>query len=173
MRKSRAFPLTDLHAIQARCQPLPWTGCWIWMGEISIEGYGRLRRKLGGHHRVLLVHRVTFAASIGVDPLTLSADQCVRHSCDTPSCVNPDHLLLGSRADNVHDCVARRRHAVAFRGGRCVNGHDLSRLGVVVRANGSRRCVACRRAVSSRYARRAYDPAKAHAYYLRTRERSV
>lgn len=150
----RGFALDDLQAIEVRCELLPWTGCWIWMGDVSIEGYGRLTRKIQGRVHVLLLHRVTYAVSRGLDPLTLSPDHCVRHSCDTPCCVNPDHLELGTWPDNVRDSVDRGRHAVAFRQGRCANGHDLSVLGIVVERRGSRRCVACRRASANRYARR-------------------
>jgi hypothetical protein len=42
----------------------------------------------------------------------------VRHTCDVPACCNPDHLLLGTTADNVADKVARGR---AQHGEACYN----------------------------------------------------
>ena len=68
-------------------------GCWEWLGLKHPFGYGRFGRSGA------LAHRISYAYHNG--PITKS--QCVCHSCDNPSCVNPQHLFLGSRIDNNQD----------------------------------------------------------------------
>jgi hypothetical protein len=53
-------------------------------------------------------HRASLRA-FHLNGATIPAGQVVRHSCDNPACVNPDHLSLGSYTDNVHDMVSRGR----------------------------------------------------------------
>lgn len=82
--------------------------CWIWMGLIDENGYGRfMTRDASGKRHRSLAHRVSFALLTGIDP----AGRVLRHSCDTPLCVNPHHLLLGTQADNMADMVRRGRQA--------------------------------------------------------------
>lgn len=78
--------------------------CWLWTASTRGGGYGSFKL----HSRTVLAHRVSYILFNG----DLSINDVVRHSCDTPSCVNPSHLLLGSCADNVADRVARGRSAV-------------------------------------------------------------
>ena len=76
--------------------------CWLWTGAKISTGYGLIR--IDGSGR--LVHRVAWELHTG-EPVPLKL--CVLHRCDTPLCVNPDHLFVGSRADNVHDMDAKGR----------------------------------------------------------------
>lgn len=78
-------------------------GCWNWTADKSKKGYGRLRV---GRKR-MFAHRVSWALQNGDIPDGL----CVLHRCDNPSCVRPDHLFIGTNADNVHDRENKGRGA--------------------------------------------------------------
>lgn len=77
-------------------------GCWLWNGPIFKDGYGAIGIKRTGQHRA---HRVSFATFVSPIP----AGMWVLHRCDTPSCVNPEHLFLGSARDNALDREAKGR----------------------------------------------------------------
>lgn len=82
--------------------------CLPWWGPIRVDGYGRTR----GRHRVL-AHRHIYEECFGMIPDGL----VVRHKCDNPGCVAPEHLDLGTQADNMRDMVERRRSAMRGRFG--------------------------------------------------------
>lgn len=79
-------------------------GCWLWTGAKTEKGYGTLVVK--GKRRK--AHRWAWFIRHGVMP-----DACVLHRCDTPACVRPDHLFLGTVQANNADCIAKGRHAFA------------------------------------------------------------
>jgi hypothetical protein len=84
--------------------------CWLWTGsrqpfghgQIALGGYGREGKKL------LSTHRVAWELTNGQIPYGL----CVLHKCDVPNCVNPDHLFLGTKADNTNDMRSKGRMSV-------------------------------------------------------------
>lgn len=76
-------------------------GCWIWLRSRGPTGYGCLRRE--GKTRI--AHRFSFEYFIG----PIAEGLCVLHSCDTPSCINPAHLFLGTQAENMADKTRKGR----------------------------------------------------------------
>lgn len=85
------------------------TTCWLWTGGSVTRGYGQL----WSHGKCYKAHRYAWQLVNGEIP----SGMCVRHKCDVPSCCNPDHLELGSHADNVADRVKRGRGARGSRVG--------------------------------------------------------
>lgn len=77
------------------------SGCWLWDSGVNTKGYGQFY----GNRENLLAHRVSYELHRGTIPAGLH----VLHSCDTPSCVNPAHLKLGTNLDNIRDKVAKKR----------------------------------------------------------------
>lgn len=80
-------------------------GCWVWTGAKNRDGYG----VLGVGRKQYRAHRVSYMTFCGPIP----EGRLVCHKCDTPPCINPDHLFLGTPRDNSQDMVAKgRKHVV-------------------------------------------------------------
>lgn len=84
---------------------IPEAGCWIWTGYSNTDGYGVACMTIDGVKKNRLVHRLVYAHFVGPVP----DDVLVCHRCDTPSCVNPKHLFLGTPQDNVDDMMRKGR----------------------------------------------------------------
>lgn len=86
--------------------PEPMSGCWLWTGALSGSmGYGFMRRFPGEHASYKYAHRFSWEHHHGPVPDGMH----VLHKCDIPTCVNPDHLFLGTLADNMRDCKRKGR----------------------------------------------------------------
>lgn len=88
------------------------TGCWNFTGSKDSKGYGKVRR--GG---VLTgAHRYALSETLG---RPIAPGRVVMHSCDNPSCINPQHLSEGTQSQNMRDCISKGRGGV--RGGQRVS----------------------------------------------------
>lgn len=120
--------------------------CLIWTGAVNDQGYGQIR--VGGRAgKTLYVHRIMSGAQPGEE---------VRHTCDTPRCVKPEHLLLGTHLENIQDMYDRKRDrgiATRNRGKDCCpKGHAYVQR---ERARGpERRCLVCKAEQAREYRRR-------------------
>ena len=107
-------------------------GCWQWQGHVNHDGYGYLYI----HQKFIFAHRVSWLLHYGDIP----NGQEVCHHCDNPPCVNPEHLFLGTQAENVADMVAKGRQYNA-NNPYCSQGHLFDKIA----PDGRRYCKTCKR----------------------------
>ena len=137
--------LLERHAIKAVPRD---SGCIEWTGAKTATGYGRAHA--GGKH--WLAHRLFYTVYRGEIPKGMY----VCHSCDVPSCVNPEHLFLGTQADNLRDMDAKGRRnsnpangikaAALMRKSKthCKHGHEYVSSNVYIAPDNSRACLQCK-----------------------------
>lgn len=118
-------------------------GCWLWIGARNRDGYGHI--SINATKRAT-ASRVAWELHHGPIPTGM----LVCHSCDTPRCVRPDHLFLGTHGDNARDCFAKGRRVAPMNAGERNPARKLSLSDV----SGIRRRLAAgekRRAVAMAY----------------------
>jgi hypothetical protein len=92
--------------------------CWEWTASKIKDGYGQICEGIPGC-KMLKAHRVSWEIHNGPIPVGEGPHgTCVCHRCDNPGCVNPNHLFLGTNADNVRDMVEKGRVACKEKNGR-------------------------------------------------------
>lgn len=125
--------------------------CWLWTAYTNPRnGYGQFR--VGGEVRdkwkAVQAHVFSWEIANGPVPDGLK----VLHSCDTPACVRPLHLFLGTQSDNMRDCVAKGRMFNPMLNGiknynalktHCKNGHEFTAENTILYRR-ERRCRICK-----------------------------
>jgi len=96
-------PISAFTKFQSKYIPVTETGCWLWTAVLSHNGYGQF----GSGGKCIRAHRFSWELKNG----PIQDGLCVCHKCDTRSCVNPDHLFLGTVEDNIEDKVKKNRQA--------------------------------------------------------------
>ena len=82
--------------------PEPNSGCWLWVGGLAGNGYGRFSI---GNRKTVPAHRFSYELVHGPIPVSLNA--C--HKCDVRCCVNPEHIFPGTQCENMADMVQKGR----------------------------------------------------------------
>jgi hypothetical protein len=120
------------------------TECWNWQGSAGNSGYGKLRI---GHSKDHQTHRLSYQLFHGEIPDGL----CVLHRCDNRKCINPEHLFVGTHADNTRDMIEKGRHipSMSLRT-HCPRGHEYDGIN----SNGARICKVCDKETRRRYVER-------------------
>lgn len=101
------FRKTALERILDRLVGVTARGCWLWQGQVSKDGYGFIEVRLGLTKRRYKVYRLLYEYYRGKPPF----GQVLRHTCDVRRCINPDHLVPGSKKQNTADMVRAGRAA--------------------------------------------------------------
>jgi hypothetical protein len=126
--------------------------CWLWTGALSSRGYG----SFGVNGKTTAAHRYSYQMHIGEIPKGL----VICHTCDTPSCVNPDHLWAGTQSENMKDMFNKNRHGASNRKkDSCKKGHSFEEFEplVYIKRQGRqigreyRICKECKRINDSNY----------------------
>lgn len=127
------------HKLNRQTQVTP--DCHLWTGSRNAGEYGTI----SVDQQSLLVSRVVFRLTHGYWPTI------VRHTCDNPPCINPAHLIDGTRRDNSTDRDTRGRNGYSRRT-HCPQGHEYTPENTAIRTRGSKRpgqtyreCRQCRR----------------------------
>lgn len=118
-------------------------GCWLWLGAKGRRGYGYLHRGGKTDRHPIRAHRASWEIHFGAIPAGL----WVLHKCDNPPCVNPNHLFLGTRKDNMDDCASKGRVCTIGQSLKveCKRGHAFTIENTIRDARGHRKCRCCKR----------------------------
>src|SRR5690606_21325717 len=105
----------------AKAEPVPESGCWLWTGAVQCTGHGRFGTRDG---TVQYAHRPAWRLHVGDIP----AGHYVCHKCDTPLCVNPAHLFIGTATDNMRDASRKGRIVIPSRSFASDDSHQPAKL---------------------------------------------
>ena len=113
--------------------------CWLWTASKAVNGYGTFSVGPAGTRQLFMAHRVALAFSGTLD----IAGMEVCHHCDTPACVRPEHLFIGTKSDSMQDMRSKGRGKGLQ--STCKRGHSLSDQANTYVYGSQRVCIACQR----------------------------
>lgn len=103
---NKSVGFTPLHVtFWNNVEVLEGNNCWIWQGSLDAYGYGKISSGGRSHKRDIRAHRLSYEMRFGL----IKDGNVICHTCDNPSCVNPNHLFEGTQKDNVRDMVRKGR----------------------------------------------------------------
>lgn len=122
--------------------PEPTSGCWLWTAA-DTNGYGKMRHpELGTTY---WTHRYAYEFLVGPIPEDLQID----HICNVRCCVNPDHMELVTKKENLDRRRDRMRQKTV-----CRHGHSLTGQNLYINPKGTLICRACRNEAARRFLNR-------------------
>lgn len=138
--------LSDLDVRLSERIDVDESGCWLWIGALSHDGYGRVGyRGFSSDY----AHRAVYEDLVGPIPDGLECD----HLCRVRNCVNPSHIEPVTRRENVMRSPICKT-AINARKTHCVHGHPLDEENTYSGVRNKRECRACNRAAVRRYSAR-------------------
>ena len=164
MKKQRAMKPIEQRFWEKVDKETP-SGCWEWRSAIRGNGYGAFFTHFANEGRKCHgAHRYSWLIANGPIPDGL----WVLHKCDNRICVNPSHLFLGDRVDNMRDAAKKKRVCTIGKSRltHCVNGHEFTEENTKRDKHGHRRCRACAFQMSKTNQERNKD-----VYNMRRREK--
>lgn len=103
MAINNKLSIESQHRFWEKVQVIPFHSCWEWVAARNEYGYG----VFGIGKQTDKAHRISFRLLVGEIP----KGKFICHKCDNPSCVNPNHLFVGTGADNVKDMIEKKRNS--------------------------------------------------------------
>lgn len=118
-----AMKFTAIQRLEMYSIPEPNSGCWLWTKFVDKDEYGFIRNN-GVRMRA---HRFSYQYHKGNIP----SGMVVCHKCDNPSCVNPEHLFIGTKKDNTQDMLNKGRNGLTGARGESNGNTKLKELDII------------------------------------------
>lgn len=139
-RRPKTHGLSLKERIEYLSMPEPNSGCWIWMGSLDHNGYGKAGAYINGvREKESLAHRFSYREFVGAIPHGMHVD----HICRNRACVNPQHLQVLSHLENIRraDCSSGHRNTKKTH---CPKGHEYSEDNTIIEKGKNRPWRKCR-----------------------------